>query len=251
MSDQLPLNRQLLAQFLPNPQLIRAFENLFSAVYVEGASNLQDLQVDSQSAQLKAGEALEKLADVANLLASVLLHPLKEQTQTEQTFYPIKELSQTEQQFFPATFEWQQQQNLDVARQQVQQDVYTPPNALNSCAEQVYSSGSWNPTVSSTSGSITSYSVAYAKWIRIGDLLFVNFNLTITNNGTGGGAILLSLPFASKNAEIGKFREGAATGKMGAIVTSAGSNSAAMVFYDNGYPGGASYSLTGNLTYRI
>lgn len=67
------------------------------------------------------------------------------------------------------------------------------PNTLDD-----YEKGTWTPTVSSLDGgSITSYTVNNANYVKIGKLVFLNVKITITNKGTGTGHIYVSLPFTA------------------------------------------------------
>ena len=72
------LNRSQLAKFLPSPQAIKAFEDLFTAVSSGIPSSLEDIESVVGNAQQQAGEALAALAVVANQLALLLLAPSQE-----------------------------------------------------------------------------------------------------------------------------------------------------------------------------
>lgn len=72
------LNRSQLAKFLPSPQAIKAFEELFTAVSSGIPSSLEDVESLAGNAQQQAGEALAALAVVANQLALLLLAPSQE-----------------------------------------------------------------------------------------------------------------------------------------------------------------------------
>ena len=69
------LNRSQLVKFLPSPQAIKAFEELFTAVSSGIPSSLEDVESLAGNAQQQAGEALAALAVVANQLALLLLAP--------------------------------------------------------------------------------------------------------------------------------------------------------------------------------
>jgi len=73
------LNRAQLAKFLPSPQAIKAFEELFVAVSDGLPSNLEDIEAAAGTAQQQAGEALASLAVIANQLALLLRAPSAEQ----------------------------------------------------------------------------------------------------------------------------------------------------------------------------
>jgi len=72
------INRAQLAKFLPSPQAIKAFEELFTAVSSGIPSSLEDVESLAGNAQQQAGEALAALAVVANQLALLLLAPSQE-----------------------------------------------------------------------------------------------------------------------------------------------------------------------------
>jgi hypothetical protein len=56
---------------------------------------------------------------------------------------------------------------------------------------------SYTPTVAASSGSITSYTVNNAEWIKRDDAVDLVVDVTITDNGTGSGLIDISLPVAT------------------------------------------------------
>jgi hypothetical protein len=115
-----------------------------------------------------------------------------------------------------------------------------------------YEEGTWTPVFASAAGSITSYSVNSATYTKVGRLVTVNFDVTITNNGTGTAGInITGVPFtvATAYASSGVFREVAATGNVGAIIASSGTNLQA-ANYDNAYAGGTNYRLVGTFSYN-
>lgn len=71
----------------------------------------------------------------------------------------------------------------------------------------------YSPTVSSSGGTITSYTVNSAKWKQYGKLVLVSFDVTITNQGTGTGDLRITLPVnATNTGGIVVAREVAAVG---------------------------------------
>lgn len=76
MSDTPMLNRAQLSQFLPTPQAIRAFEELFKAVRETAPTDIEAAQLTADTAQIQAGEALAGLAAIANSLSQMLLTPV-------------------------------------------------------------------------------------------------------------------------------------------------------------------------------
>lgn len=97
-----------------------------------------------------------------------------------------------------------------------------------------WNSGAWTsytPTVTPEAGAITSYTVQRSAYVRVGKLCVVNLNITITNKGTGSGALFVSAPFNSYNdAGSGVGREIAVVGTM--LYSSMGSNNFQIRKYD-------------------
>ena len=126
------------------------------------------------------------------------------------------------------------------------QSASTDANTLDD-----YEEGTFSPTISSSSGSITSYTVNTATYTKIGRLVYVSINITITNGGTGSGSITLAgLPFSLAASSSGAIwgRETNNTKKLlgGSVSTT---NIAQIDFYDNTYCGGTSNVLNINSTY--
>ena len=55
----------------------------------------------------------------------------------------------------------------------------------------------WTPTVTASSGTLTSTTVNTARYTRAGKTVTAFFDITITNAGTGGGFLLVTLPVAA------------------------------------------------------
>ena len=75
----------------------------------------------------------------------------------------------------------------------------TPAAGMTSQLLNWYEEGSYTPTVTAASGSITSYT-ATAAYTRIGRQIAVVANVTITNAGTGAGSLNISLPFTASGS---------------------------------------------------
>jgi hypothetical protein len=119
------------------------------------------------------------------------------------------------------------------------------PNALDD-----YEEGTWTPVLSPTSGAITSYT-ASGSYTKIGRMVFVQMNATITNNGTGAGGISVNgLPFTAGADASGGGREIAVVGYWIEATITAGSNNMTLFRWDNTYPGGANWQLRINANYR-
>jgi len=96
----------------------------------------------------------------------------------------------------------------------------------------------YTPSVSSGAGSIRA-ARATGRWFRIGQMIFVQMTIIITDNGTGKTSVIGTLPFPANATDILSGRETAVTGKTVTGFTTAGSSNLNMTFYDNSYPGGA------------
>lgn len=115
-----------------------------------------------------------------------------------------------------------------------------------------YEEGTWTPSVAAIVGSITSYTSS-GTYTKVGRLVTVNFNLTITNNGTGSVGIgLQGLPFAAASAYAGQgtAAEVAITGYQ-CLAYFANVNTIYMFKYDWTYPGALNARLVGTVSYIV
>lgn len=115
-----------------------------------------------------------------------------------------------------------------------------------------YEEGTWTPTVVSLSGTITSYTSS-GTYTKVGRQVTVNFDFTITNNGTGATAIgLAALPFSTTGAfsASGGAVEVAIVGFQ-CLAYMGGASSIYIFKYDFTYPGGANYRIVGTVTYPV
>lgn len=62
-----------------------------------------------------------------------------------------------------------------------------------------YEEGTWTPTISSASGTITTSSFSGAKYTKIGNVVEATVNILITTVGTASGQCLFTLPFTGTN----------------------------------------------------
>jgi hypothetical protein len=113
---------------------------------------------------------------------------------------------------------------------------------------------SYTPTVTATSGTFTTVS-ASGKYIRVGKLCVTQFRVTITNNGTAAGQVLVTAPFTSNNsfntAFVGAGRE---TNAVGFTVTPRIINNDSTFYItkiDGTYPGGTTYVLDNTVTFEV
>lgn len=115
--------------------------------------------------------------------------------------------------------------------------------------DQTAACTSYTPTVTAGSGSITSAS-ATGCYRRVGKLVFVDIEITITTAGTGAGFVQATLPVtAAARVYVLPGRENAVTGKMlYAMVQTATPGAVKIQYYDAGYPGasGAVLNVTGH-----
>lgn len=111
--------------------------------------------------------------------------------------------------------------------------------------------GTWTPTASAASGTITAYT-ATGQYTKTGRVVTATFSVSITTNGTAAGALFVTLPFAT-NASLtyyGGGRESAA-GAMLQLETFAGSAACQVVTYNNGYPGSTGNTVKCTVTYAV
>jgi hypothetical protein len=110
----------------------------------------------------------------------------------------------------------------------------------------------YTPTVTASSGSITSYT-ANGYWLRLGKLVFVSFNVKITNNGTGSGNLQMTLPF-TETANVrhtGTIQETDIAGFNGTVYVVQSTAQAILTQAGGSYAGGTNYRLQGNVWYEV
>lgn len=61
---------------------------------------------------------------------------------------------------------------------------------------------SWTPTVSQGTATSIAKTVTYAKYVRVGRFVVCQWNLAITENGGGSGAIRISLPVTAATSAL-------------------------------------------------
>jgi hypothetical protein len=116
-----------------------------------------------------------------------------------------------------------------------------------------YEEGTWTPAFASAAGTITSTTVNGATYTKVGRLVTLGFDVTITDNGTGSVAInVTGLPFALAAAysSAGPLIEIAAVG-FGGFVNPNSTTSLSLTKYDWTYPGGTNYRLVGSISYNV
>lgn len=129
----------------------------------------------------------------------------------------------------------------------------TPAAGMTSQLLNWYEEGTWTPTIAASTGTITSYTVNSATYTRIGRVVAINFNFTITNNGSGTGVLFVTgLPFnvTAANSAMGATREIAVIGLAGVVYPSS-TTQLVIVDYKNAYLGGTNHQIVGSLSYNV
>ena len=111
----------------------------------------------------------------------------------------------------------------------------------------------WTPVITSGGGSITSYTIASASYKQIGKTIIVNFDFTVTNNGTGSSSILMTIPSgktAKSTNHAGAGRELATSGFMLQVYLS-NTTAIRILRYDNAYPGTTNSQYCGSLIWEL
>jgi len=115
-----------------------------------------------------------------------------------------------------------------------------------------YEEGTWTPTLTSVTGSLTAVSVGTGNYTKVGNLVTIICRPVITTNGTGATALVVGgLPFARAGTTgyAGASREDAVVGITFGISEQT-STSLYLGKYDNTYPGGNGYAFPISITYR-
>jgi hypothetical protein len=99
-----------------------------------------------------------------------------------------------------------------------------------------YEEGTWTPTVSAASGTITTAS-ATGAYTKIGRAVFGHTTVTITTNGTGAGSVRFTLPFTPGRDFVGVGRDTGVTGELLQVVGASGATTVDTYDYANNYPG--------------
>jgi len=128
----------------------------------------------------------------------------------------------------------------------------TPAAGMTSQLLNWYEEGTWTPTVTASSGTITTLGTVSGNYTRIGRRVFINFSIAITTNGTGSQSISVSgLPFAISGFAAGSGRENGVNGYMIQSLGFNGNTSFGILTYLGLYPGGDGHQLDGNLQYNV
>lgn len=132
---------------------------------------------------------------------------------------------------------------------------FTANTALAGMTSQLlnwYEEGTYTPTITATSGTLTTVT-ATGNYTRIGRQVTVNVQATLTNAGTGSGALVATLPFAcGKFPAIGVGREDNTTGfELQARIISATPSSMYILTYVNGTVVITGYVVQVTITYFV
>jgi len=128
------------------------------------------------------------------------------------------------------------------------QSASTDANTLDD-----YEEGTWTPVVTASAGSITSYTASGA-YTKVGNLVTLSVDITITNNGTGSGTIYATLPFTCASTSTYMYGVGQEIAQTGVrLYLSAVSANNTVIYIQtitSTYPALTGARLTGSLTYR-
>lgn len=122
---------------------------------------------------------------------------------------------------------------------EVTSKVFSVNTTLESINGKLLTNSSWTPVVTSLSGTITAYT-ASGYFYKIETMVFFSLQINISNNGTGAGAVLCTLPITSSTTGIYTVsgRESALTGTGLVGLTGGGTSSVTIRTVNNSYPGG-------------
>lgn len=115
-----------------------------------------------------------------------------------------------------------------------------------------YEEGTWTPTITAGSGTITSYTLTAANYTKIGRAVHINVIFTITNAGTGASSLVIPMPFTNGAAIAnGTGRENSLTGSQLQIQLNATTASADLFNYNNTTAIGTNATIRATMTYFV
>jgi hypothetical protein len=128
----------------------------------------------------------------------------------------------------------------------------TQSSSTNANTLDDYEEGAWTPSVTSLGGTITTVGAVSGKYTKVGRVVVVNYDVAITNQGTGASAIQIAgLPFANGDiVSVSCGREVAATGAITSGVLAVSGTTISVRYYDATYPGTSGSRNHGTLTYQ-
>jgi hypothetical protein len=127
------------------------------------------------------------------------------------------------------------------------QSASTDANTLDD-----YEEGTWSPVLTSQTGSLTTVNNGTGYYTKVGRMVTITCRPSITTNGTGGGALIVSgFPFTNLgNGLAGASREDGVVGSTFGISANT-STSVYLQKYDATYPGANAYAFPISLTYFV
>jgi len=126
------------------------------------------------------------------------------------------------------------------------------PGGLTQSTLNDYEVGTYTPTVSSSGGTIGSYTCA-GYYTKVGRMVHAGFQVVITSVGTATGIVAIGLPFAvSSSTSYGSCavgREIQTTGYTFTGYVTTGVTSMPIITYNNGSTIGPNYTMVGGIAY--
>jgi len=116
-----------------------------------------------------------------------------------------------------------------------------------------YEEGNWTPTITAGSGTPTTTSINTAKYTKIGRLVTLEVDISITAIGTASGVLNFTVPTGfnqSTDGNVGALREVGATASMGQIFYTA-PTTVGMAIYNNATVWVNGYRVRGTYTYTV
>lgn len=139
-------------------------------------------------------------------------------------------------------------------------DFSADPSAPGMTSELLddYEEGTWTPSVTSFSGTITTVGTVLGTYTKIGRQVTVFADCTITTNGTGGTLLLVKgLPFTQDRTVVqfyagcGESRNTANALSVELGVDGLGAPTLNVYTYNAGYPGGDGVRFIVSVTYNV
>lgn len=115
-----------------------------------------------------------------------------------------------------------------------------------------YEEGTWTPSVSATSGAITTVGTVVGRYTKIGRQVTIHYQVAITNNGTGGGFLTIQgLPFTPTTA-LSQFNGiGSNASSAKSTVSTIDGGVIYVRYYDATYPVASGEIVFGTITYEV
>jgi hypothetical protein len=130
----------------------------------------------------------------------------------------------------------------------------TPTANMTSQLLNWYEEGTWTPTVTSLSGTITTVGSVVGRYTRVGRSVSVNLSVVITTNGTGASAVVLTtLPIAASTSisTYSGYGYNGSSGKGLSIAAESSNNKVYIRYYDATYPVGSGETIYISMTYTV